>query len=554
MIPLTLLPSDGSSRVRRDRLELLTALLTAPNVEPLFRDDVIVLPPQHPTFAWQCMVQDCERTRRPGGTLCFTHIEQWGQAKETGTSMAEFRRSAQPLPQSWGQDPGLCLICPERPAHVRTTRLCVTHDQRWRKARRASASDFAAWATGQPAYTGFGRCRVTVCPHLADSAKGLCLPHRQRWRMEAESYEDDVQLRRWCAVTEPIVRVGVINLTGLPALVKAEIQWGLFAHTQIKGRSTWDLTGVQRLANHARQHRFTSLLELDTHGADGLTRKDLESMLRMICYEIVCGLRCVYYSPQDTKEAGFIETDHFGRRFNRTQSHFNLTSVSQRWLRDLLWDHLANRLSSTRCPRSRGPFDNMRRACAELSAFLEIDAPDGGHDPAQLRQEHAQRFVADQRHRARHGLPSIALAHRDGRPGTVTENTHRFVFNGVRKLLFDALESGTAGQLGLDPRFITAIPHGGDGTKRSRSPFSDEVARALADEANLQRFSQDYDLNGRGLRDVWEAIVVTGRRCGEILELRWDWHRPLSGPADALARPDQGRELQRGNPHSRGPL
>ncbi|MFF5212262.1 hypothetical protein [Streptosporangium sp. NPDC000396] len=52
--------------------------------------------------------------------------------------------------------------------------------------------------------------------------------------MEGESYEDQVQLRRWCEVTEPIVRVGMINLIGLPALVKAEIQWGLFAHSQIK--------------------------------------------------------------------------------------------------------------------------------------------------------------------------------------------------------------------------------------------------------------------------------------------------------------------------------
>ncbi|MFF5212263.1 hypothetical protein [Streptosporangium sp. NPDC000396] len=228
-------------------------------------------------------------------------------------------------------------------------------------------------------------------------------------------------------------------------------------------------------------------MELDTRGADGLTRKDLDSMIRMICYEIDCGLRCVYYSPQDTKETGFIETDHFGRRFHRSQSHFDLTNVSQRWLRDLLWDYLANSLSSTRCPRNRGPFDVMRRACAELSAFLEIDAPGGGHDPAQLRQEHAQRFVADQPHRVRHGLPSIALAHRNGRPGAVTGNTHRSVFNGVRKLLSDVLESGTAGQLGLDPRLITAMPNGGESTKRSRSPFSDEVARALADELPNRR-------------------------------------------------------------------
>ena len=64
------------------------------------------------------------------------------------------------------------------------------------------------------------------------------------------------------------------------------------------------------------------------------------------------------------------------------------------------------------------------------------------------------------------------------------------------------------------------MPAPGRTTRRSRQPFADEVADALADEANLRRLAESYDPLDRGLRDAWETIIVTGRRCGEVLQLR----------------------------------
>ena len=134
-------------------------------------------------------------------------------------------------------------------------------------------------------------------------------------------------------------------------------------------------------------------------------------------------------------------------------------------------------MRSPRCPRTALPLDELRRAATELSVFLEIEAPGGGHDPAALRVEHAQRFVADQSHRARHGLPSLAMKTADGAASTVTANTRCVVANGVRKLLRDALESGASAQLGLDREFIAAMPAAGyspgrtpAGRSRTRSP------------------------------------------------------------------------------------
>ncbi|QIY59405.1 hypothetical protein HEP86_39375 [Streptomyces sp. RPA4-5] len=101
-----------------------------------------------------------------------------------------------------------------------------------------------------------------------------------------------------------------------------------------------------------------------------MTRKQMDSEVRKIIREIVNGLRCVYYSPSDTKDAGFLETDHFGRRFKNAQSHFDITALPQRWLRDLLWDHLAEWLRSPQCPphpRPLRPDAPRRRRTGRLS-------------------------------------------------------------------------------------------------------------------------------------------------------------------------------------------
>jgi len=151
---------------------------------------------------------------------------------------------------------------------------------------------------------------------------------------------------------------------------------------------------------------------------------------------------------------------------------------------------------------------------------VAADAP-GGHDPAALTAAHIQRFAADQRHREREGLASLVMRRAGGEPSIVTTTTRAITFNHARKLLRWALDSGAAEQGGLSREFITAMPAAGPTPVRKRSPFPDEVARALADEANLTRLAA-LDPAGFGLRDIWETIIVTGRRVSEVLQLRLD--------------------------------
>ncbi len=532
-------------RQGRDRLEILTALVSAPSFDPLFRTQIIKIPSGHPVYRWACLVTDCERPRMGHGDLCSAHEGFWRRHRDDGGSRTEFLRTAPSLGLGEGLEERQCRICPQRPARHLVLGLCHHHQFRWyhHRERHGHDADFEAWADGQEPAEGYGHCRVLVCPELADSPLGLCYRHERRYRREGtpggaalpsqwgNRYEraglvvpvtciDEDAFRRWCARAAPVPRPGQVNLRGLHPLLRAEFQWGLFMQAR-SGRGRWELAPVQGLADYCREQGLHSLTDLGPDEDDAL-REAVTREAPFIARAIADRLRPLYVTPEETREQGYILTEHFGRKLTGRSVRIELTIVSQRWLRDLLWDHFAGVLRSPRCPRSGRTFDDMRRACVELSAYLEIHAHAGGHDPKVLTAQHMQQFAADQRQRELDGLESLAARGRPGKPSIVTANTRQAVFHRTRRLLREALESGEAERLGLDRAFITAMPAPGTVARRSRPPFPDEVARALADEANLRKLAGTYDPSDRGLRDAWETIIVTGRRCGEVLNLRLD--------------------------------
>ena len=535
-----LVPLRGGQAARegRDRLEILTTLIDGPAFDPLFRPDVIRIPRGYLVYPWGCQVGGCERLTGNTRDLCQVHARLWKAAKAAGTGRAEFYRTATPLPVVQLVAERRCLICPDRPAISADVQLCFRHVHRWRAHRRADGADadFDRWRGGERIYDGYGRCRTLACPELANSPLGLCLRHETRYRCDKRPgrallqpnwfhvyemrglpvpvrYDDEAVFRRWCAQTDSIPRPGQISLLGLRALLAAEVKWGLAAHVQGQ-RARWETAWVQQLANHCRRHDLNSLVDLDLGGCAPFPRQ--------VATEIVKELRLVYFTPTQTRDAGFIETDHFGVRFPDRTSHLDLAAISQRWLRDLVWDYMAGVLRSAKRPRTSAALDSMRRGCTQLSAFLHLEAPGAGDDPTLLQDEHMQRFVADIRHRERDAMPALGLLRRDGTAPVLTATTRRNTLNQVRRLLRSALESGEADRLGLARAFIAGCPHGGDVTRRPRNPFPDEIAQALADEANLRCLADDYDPADAGLRDIWTAIVLTGRRCSEVLDLRLD--------------------------------
>ena len=120
------------------------------------------------------------------------------------------------------------------------------------------------------------------------------------------------------------------------------------------------------------------------------------------------------------------------------------------------------------------------------------------------------------------GSLSLSRSLVSGKPVSVTETTLRFTLGAVRRLMRWALDEGHSERLGLTRAFVVAFPIAHVVPARIRNPFTDEVAKAVSDETNLALLHEKWDKPDRGLRDVWETIVVTGRRGSEILNLRLD--------------------------------
>ena len=159
-------------------------------------------------------------------------------------------------------------------------------------------------------------------------------------------------------------------------------------------------------------------------------------------------------------------------------------------------------------------------------------------------------FVADQRQRERDGLPSLAARGRAGKPSIVTASTRQAVFYRTRGSCARRWSPGkptaSAWTGASSPRCPPQARHppGPVPVPRRRRPRTGRRGQPA-------KLAEIYDPSDRGLRDAWETIIVTGRRCSEVLKLRLDCLGPLRRAADALARPDQGRQLRPGPPHPR---
>ena len=123
----------------------------------------------------------------------------------------------------------------------------------------------------------------------------------------------------------------------------------------------------------------------------------------------------------------------------------------------------------------------------------------------------------------------------------------------ARRVLCTAMDNGAADQVQLDRGFIVAMPYGDTPRTRTRAPFSDDVSPrpgrrgepAPAGRLGHQRSRAARHLgNHRGHRTPWRrgSQPQTGLP------------RPLRRVADAMARPDQGRQLRPGHPDPRNRL
>ena len=229
----------------------------------------------------------------------------------------------------------------------------------------------------------------------------------------------------------------------------------------------------------------------------------------------------VHRTRADTRELGYLDLNYWGYRFAGRRFAFDLTPISQRWLRDLTWDYLANVLDGPRRPRSAGPFEQIRRSLIGLSAYLAECDPYRGTRPAALTEATAREFVADFSRRVTNRQHVRGIFNRDGSPSPATPTTYALTMNAVRRVMRCAMDTGAAATAQLSREFIVSIPYGGAFTHRNPRPFSDPVLRELSDPTNI-RLLDERDPHDGGLLISGRSRLCCGRRISEVVNLRFD--------------------------------
>lgn len=131
--------------------------MMAPGFDPLYRSDLIAIPPQHRVYGWECVVEGCGRVKKDNDGLGQEHRLEWREAREAGSSRAAFLTAASPWPAA-GMPPARCMICPDRPSRLRCVPLCGTHHGRWRHAGYPGNEALQEWLCEQTPFPGYGEC------------------------------------------------------------------------------------------------------------------------------------------------------------------------------------------------------------------------------------------------------------------------------------------------------------------------------------------------------------------------------------------------------------
>jgi integrase len=311
---------------------------------------------------------------------------------------------------------------------------------------------------------------------------------------------------------------GVVCLAGLAPLVAAEIRYALWTHTKSAAPARWHPMWLRRLVKSCREDGVQSLLELDPSDP---TWTPQPAAVNRILREMLKDVQPIHRSRGETRELGYLDTNYWGFRFPDRRSAFDLTSIPQRWLRDLTWDHLASELDGPGRPRTQAPFEAVRRAIVSFGTYLADCDAQRGEVPSALTDATAKGFAGDLRARVSSGGALRGVFRVDGNPSPATATTYPLIMNALRRVMRWAMDSGAAATAGLARPFVVAIPYGGAVSFKNPRPFTDVVLRELSDPANIRLLSE-MDRHDIGLGDIWSIQVRCGRRIGEVVKLRLD--------------------------------
>lgn len=301
-----------------------------------------------PIYGFGCGIQGCAQHSTQATWWCTRHAQERLDALRTGIGEANWKAAAIPLPAKGIKGVmdcrlAACRFCPDRDAIA--DGLCRKHQALRNLARGRAGPSFVEeeWLDRQISLPGAGDCRIRNCRGRAESEPSLCPPHRLRWRVAGSPR--DHALHTWLLRVSGNPNAGMVSLAGLPPLLEAEIRYGLWAHTQNAGPARWHPMWLRTLVKSCTNAGVTSLLQLDPEKPAWTPQP---ARVNRIVREMRMHVEAVDRTRADTRDLGYLDPNYWGYRFPGRRSAFDLTPITQRWLRDLSWDYPANVLDGPR--------------------------------------------------------------------------------------------------------------------------------------------------------------------------------------------------------------
>ena len=441
-----------------------------------------------------CRAGGCATTQHTGlGGVChrcFTRL--------TGQGMTAEQIAGSPQLPALPARVTRCAVpgCQREPT-VTQAILCESHVRQFRqRAGGPAIGQFLADPRVRP-LPPFSPCAVAACTRAADSARGYCNTHYQRWRVAAKAGHD-LDAGQWQQAEPAVAEDGQVSLHGLPPLVVVQVLFG--ACQRARGGAKITDTDLRVACRALVRQQVTSIEECDSGSVPG-------KPVRKLLNALACHVRRALADPAAEQAKDTWDLSVFGH-----PGRLAFAGITQQWLRQG-----AKRWASEDLPRHRGKgAANVQakiHALARLSESLRA-RPDHGELPAALGRADIEAFL--------NRLGYLESA------GTISRYHRNVLCRGARTVLAGIRAMGLTrpGQAaaGLPGDFVIGaadIP---------AEPVRGEPGRDLPPEIMTVLCASLDTLQPAEVRAATQIAIDTGRRPEDILGL----------PLDCLARDKDG--------------
>ena len=319
---------------------------------------------------------------------------------------------------------------------------CRYHVKNLDHVRRRRGFNEKTWRQTQRPFPSLPTCAIPRCVHDGEhyatnvfNSRPMCQVHYEQWLKWLEISErdrDDAAWTAWSAMAaddeylKPASSRGEVTLAHLPDRLQHEIRYAIDRHAKTAERTHWRPVDIQKVVNALAEAGIQSLSERAV--AELQQRSKQGTGERRVWLRLPLAARSLSVSSATAKADGWFDPVIVGAtQFPHTGGHrrkvWDLTKVSQRWLRDLLWEHLQHEALKQTGRRTGATTISARiRGITLLSRILYQNRSDHGEEARLFgetdakavkdtldvwyRDRDLRRNLQGQRHHAHSGLVS----------------------------------------------------------------------------------------------------------------------------------------------------